>query len=89
MKSQTHAAPTARPTPAHTPERFLRLKEVKERTGLCRTNVYVLSQRGQFPTPVRLGGRAIAWVESEVNTWMEDRKTSARAGVQATEARRA
>ena len=29
---------------------------------------------GKFPKPVKLGARAVGWVESEVTTWLESRK---------------
>jgi prophage regulatory protein len=49
-------------------ESFLRLPQVMERTGLCRSAVYA---REDFPKPVKLGGRAVAWVESEVQAWIQ------------------
>jgi prophage regulatory protein len=67
-------------------DRFIRLPEVKKITGLCRTHVYSLSKRGNFPRAVRLGGRAIGWVESEISAWVAERKTSARVGTQGQEA---
>jgi prophage regulatory protein len=48
--------------------KFLRLDQVRELTGLCRSAVYGLED---FPRPVKLGNsRATAWVESEVIEWM-------------------
>jgi len=50
-------------------EKFLRLDQVRERTGLCRSAVYGLEG---FPRPVKLGtSRAVAWVASEVDTWVD------------------
>jgi len=49
-------------------ESFLRLPQVMERTGLCRSAVYAMEG---FPKPVKLGGRAVAWVESEVQAWIQ------------------
>ena len=53
--------------------RILRLPEVKSRTGLSRRAIYLRMNRGQFPESVPLGGRAIGWIEEEVNAWIEDR----------------
>jgi len=50
-------------------ESFLRLPAVMERTGLCRSAVYAMEG---FPKPVKLGGRAVAWVASEVEAWIAD-----------------
>ncbi|EJB8380639.1 AlpA family transcriptional regulator, partial [Vibrio cholerae] len=53
--------------------RFLKLKEVMEKTALSRSAIYRKMNDGEFPKSVSLGERAIAWVESEVDEWMEKR----------------
>ncbi|TXY47531.1 AlpA family transcriptional regulator [Vibrio mimicus] len=55
------------------PMRFLKLKEVMEKTTLSRSAIYRKMNDGEFPQSVSLGERAIAWVESEVDEWMEKR----------------
>ncbi|EGR2428035.1 AlpA family transcriptional regulator [Vibrio cholerae] len=55
------------------PMRFLKLKEVMEKTALSRSAIYRKMNDGEFPKSVSLGERAIAWVESEVDEWMEMR----------------
>ncbi|MBN7279477.1 AlpA family phage regulatory protein [Vibrio cholerae] len=55
------------------PMRFLKLKEVMEKTALSRSAIYRKMNDGEFPESVSLGERAIAWVESEVDEWMEER----------------
>jgi prophage regulatory protein len=52
------------------PERFLRLPEVKARTGLARSTIYLFAAQGQFPKPVRISPHIVAWVESEVQEWI-------------------
>ncbi len=47
--------------------RFLKLKEVMEKTALSRSAIYRKMNDGEFPQSVSLGERAIAWVESEVD----------------------
>ncbi len=89
----TPVTPTAHPLrtlpapPQH--DRILRLPEVLYRVGLSRTGLYLRAQCGEFPRPIKLGGRASGWPESEVNAWIEERKASARAGAQGQEAARA
>jgi prophage regulatory protein len=54
---------------AHRSIRFIRLPEVKKMTGLGKTTLYEMIKDGAFPAPVKIGGRAVAWVESEVEQW--------------------
>ena len=54
--------------------RFLRLKDVMSLTGLGRSTIYkFMADETDFPKSVPLGGRAVAWVESEIEEWMEQR----------------
>ncbi len=56
---------------------LLRRPEVENRTGLSRSTLYDWMKRGNFPLPVRLGTRLVAWRESEVTAWLEACKTKA------------
>ena len=68
----------------HTPQkRFIRLPEVLTRTGYGRTTIYRKMEDGSFPRSVKLGGppidpnvfdsRAVAWIEYEIEQWIESR----------------
>jgi len=59
--------------PLRRPARLLRLPDVMDRVGLRRAAIYKLVSDGRFPEPVRIGARAVAWVESEVQEWIERR----------------
>ena len=48
----------------------LRLKQVKNRTGLSRSGIYQKMADGEFPASISLGLRAVGWVESEIDTWV-------------------
>ena len=48
----------------------LRLPAVKARTGLSRSTIYLRISEDRFPKPVSLGGRAVGWIEAEVNDWL-------------------
>jgi len=51
---------------------ILRLKKVKERTGLSCSSVYLKMTRGTFPRQIMLGGgRAVGWIESEITEWIQ------------------
>jgi len=50
--------------------RMLRLPAVLARTGLSRSTIYLRISEGRFPKPISLGGRAVGWVEAEINAWL-------------------
>lgn len=50
---------------------ILRLPQVKVRVGLSRSSIYAAVAQGRFPQPVSLGARAVGWLESDVNTWLQ------------------
>lgn len=53
--------------------KLLKLKDVLAITGLSRSYVYALAQQNLFPKPVKLTERSSAWVEAEVEAWIESR----------------
>ena len=55
------------------PHKVLRLPAVMDRTGLGSSFIYLLIQRGEFPKPIKIGARAVAWIEPEVDVWIEER----------------
>ncbi|HDT0937968.1 TPA: AlpA family transcriptional regulator [Escherichia coli] len=67
--SGTHLTPVSAPT--H--ERFLRLPEVIHQCGLSRSTLYDLIARNAFPAQVSLGGKNVAWLQSEITAWMAER----------------
>ena len=62
------------------PIRFLRISAVEALTGLSRTTIYDWSAQGRFPRAVRLSERAVRWIESEVEEWMDERIEQGRGG---------
>ena len=50
---------------------ILRLPTVKIRTGLSRSSIYLRISQGTFPKPVNLGGRAVGWVDTEIQDWVQ------------------
>jgi len=49
---------------------ILRLPDVIIRTGLSRSTLYRKISRGEFPTQVLLGDRAVGWIEEEIIDWL-------------------
>lgn len=42
-----------------------------EKTALSRSAIYRKMNNGNFPLSVNLGDRAVAWVDGEIDDWME------------------
>jgi prophage regulatory protein len=56
--------------------KLIKLKQVMECTGLARSTVYKFMAEGQFPKPVKLGVRMVAWVETEIQEWVREKITT-------------
>jgi predicted DNA-binding transcriptional regulator AlpA len=52
---------------------ILRLPEVCKSTGLGRSMVYQLEAERRFPARIRIGERAVGWVEEEIQGWLAER----------------
>jgi len=49
---------------------ILRLKQVEQRSGLKRSSIYQKISENDFPEQVKLGARAVGWIESEIDAWI-------------------
>ena len=56
-------------------DRFLRLKEVRHKTGLSKATIYAWMKQGRFPKQKKLGERVAVWLESEVEAWLSGAQT--------------
>ena len=54
-----------------TNQSLIRLPEVLKRTGFGKAWIYRLISEGRFPAPGKIGVRAVAFVESEVDEWIQ------------------
>jgi prophage regulatory protein len=52
-------------------ERLLRLRDVKQKTGLGTSTIYRRIADGTFPVPRSLGPNTVRWLQSEIDTWIE------------------
>jgi len=57
----------------------LRISDVRARTGLARSTIYLFMERGDFPAPVSLGPRAVGWLADEIDAWIAERPRRTRA----------
>lgn len=62
---------------------LLRLPRVKEKVDLSKSQIYALINAGSFPAPVKLSERCSAWVESELDEWIESRIAASRKEISA------
>lgn len=53
--------------------RALRVDSVIERTGLSKTHLYRLIERGQFPRSIKLSERVSVWDAELVDRWLADK----------------
>ncbi|MFM0649011.1 AlpA family transcriptional regulator [Paraburkholderia bryophila] len=51
-------------------DRLLRFSEVSSRTRLSKSEIYRRINAGTFPGSLKLGARAVAWRESEIDHWI-------------------
>ena len=59
-----------------TSSRVIRMSGARTKTGLCTSTIYDLISRGIFPRPFPLvpGGRAVGWLEADLDSWLIQRK---------------
>ena len=50
--------------------KILRLPDVIDRVGFSRSTIYDFIAKGRFPTPIRIGTRAVGWLDSDINDWI-------------------
>lgn len=60
--------------------RLIKLSEVIQRTGKKRSTVYANVKAGLMPSPVKIGEKAVCWVESEIDDWIALRIAASRNG---------
>jgi prophage regulatory protein len=59
-------------------DRLVRLPEVEGITGCKKSTIYDLMRAGKFPRSVRLNARMVAWPETSILQWVQDRIADAR-----------
>ncbi|EAX8476399.1 AlpA family transcriptional regulator [Salmonella enterica] len=56
-----------------TSQRFLRLHQVLDKTGLKRSQIYAYMRTDDFPKSVKIGPSSVAWLESEIEEWINQK----------------
>lgn len=62
------------------PRRFLRLPEVERKVGLKKTSIFDLIGKREFPAAIKLTDSTNAWIEHEIEAWMDERIAASRPG---------
>ncbi|EBW7999834.1 AlpA family transcriptional regulator [Salmonella enterica subsp. enterica serovar Mgulani] len=57
---------------------FIRFSEVQKRTGYSKAWLYRLMSQKRFPTAIKVGSRSIAFIESEIDDWIDQRIAESR-----------
>jgi predicted DNA-binding transcriptional regulator AlpA len=57
---------------------ILKLPQTSKKTGLSRTTIYRLELEGKFPKKIKLAERAIGFLESEIDAWIQSRVAASR-----------
>lgn len=79
--SKSEPADDGHNSPARIAEtvRLMRMQEVLELTGMCRSTLYNKLKKAAFVRPIAIGERSIRFSEAEVYAWIKERM-DARAG---------
>ena len=62
-------------------ENLIRLPDIMKITGFCRSQIYRLINHGEFPKQIQIITDLVAWLESELEAWMEERIRFSRDGL--------
>jgi prophage regulatory protein len=53
--------------------KFIRLPEVKQKTGLPKSSIYRQISENTFPKQISIGTKTVVWLESDIQKWMEEK----------------
>jgi prophage regulatory protein len=71
--SNSNSVLSKSPLADHIQHSLIRRKEVENQVALGRSAIYKLMSLGQFPRPIKLTNKAVAWQQSAINSWIESR----------------
>lgn len=62
-------------------KKFIRLPEVKNKTGLSRSSIYLRMSNDEFPKNILLGSssRAVGWLDADIEQWLDERIAASKA----------
>lgn len=78
INSSTRRGDTIMNTTTPSATRLIRLPEVLHKTGYKKAWIYRLISENRFPKPIKLGSRAVAFIEAEIDQWISDAISNSR-----------
>jgi len=66
--------------PNHPSMSISRRPQVQARTGIPKATMYAMMAMGAFPKPIKIGVRAVAWLDSDIDKWIEARAVASKKG---------
>ena len=57
--------------------RLISIEEVMDKVPVSRQKIYAMIGKGEFPEQRHISANRVAWLESEVDKWIEERSRSA------------
>ena len=58
-------------TQTPSPKKLLRLPSVLERIGISKTEFYRRVKQGSAPNAIKLGSNSVAWLESDIEQYID------------------
>lgn len=55
-------------------EKLLTRREVEKMVSLSRSSIYSMMAKGVFPRPIRIGQRAIRFLQSDIYAWLDSKR---------------
>jgi len=55
--------------------KFYRLSQLNKQLGVSRSSIWAWVKNGSFPKPIKLGKNCTAWNSSDIDNWIEERKS--------------
>lgn len=59
-------------------ERFISMRDLVPRLGICKSTIYSMIRSGKFPSGMQISERRVGWLSSEVTAWMNERAIGGR-----------
>ena len=56
--------------------KYIRLQDVMRKTGIAKSTIWLWVKEDKFPKPIKLSARITVWDESEIENWIELKKTN-------------